>query len=133
MTAEIAPQERSSRAIRAWLLALLRFAVTLDDADRLTVLAIASEIDKPSSNHLSGSRFKFFHTTSAELCGAILDPQTSSNRSILQRHLARTGDERLNRAFAAALELDRRAPRPANKSLEDRLDLWKGLRRAGLR
>jgi len=31
--------------LRAWQLAFLRFAVTLDNADRLAVLAIAAEMD----------------------------------------------------------------------------------------
>jgi hypothetical protein len=38
--------ERHAKTLRAWQLAILRFAVTLDNADRLTVMAIASEIDK---------------------------------------------------------------------------------------
>ena len=34
-----------ARTLRAWHLAILRFAVTLDNADRLAVLRIAHEID----------------------------------------------------------------------------------------
>jgi len=38
--------EWHARTLRAWQLALLRFAVTLDNADRLAVLAIAAEMDR---------------------------------------------------------------------------------------
>lgn len=91
------------RAIRAWLLALLRYAITLDVEDRLVALAAASEIDQ------SGSRqsrdFHFFHRTSAQLCEAVAHPRPD-NRHLLQRHLARLSDKRLKRAFAAVLDLD---------------------------
>lgn len=35
-----------AKTVRGWQLAILRFAVTLDDADRLAVMAIANEIDR---------------------------------------------------------------------------------------
>ena len=38
--------ERHARTLRAWQLAILRFAVTLNNSDRLAVMAIASEIDR---------------------------------------------------------------------------------------
>ena len=38
--------EGGSRTLRAWQLALLRYAVTLDHADRMNVMAIAKEIDR---------------------------------------------------------------------------------------
>ena len=38
--------EWHAKTLRAWQLALLRFAVTLDNADRLAVLAIAAEMDR---------------------------------------------------------------------------------------
>jgi len=34
-------RERHVRTLRAWQLAILRFAVTLDNSDRLAVMAIA--------------------------------------------------------------------------------------------
>ena len=43
--------ERHARAVRDWQLAILRFAVTLDDADRSAVLAIAREIDDLAPPH----------------------------------------------------------------------------------
>ena len=38
--------EWHAKALRAWQLAILRFAVTLDSADRLAAMAIANEIDR---------------------------------------------------------------------------------------
>ena len=37
--------EWNARTLRSWQLAILRFAVTLDNADRLALLAIAAELD----------------------------------------------------------------------------------------
>jgi hypothetical protein len=45
MGSNIPGMEWDARTLRAWHLALLRFAVTLDNADRLAVLMIAAEID----------------------------------------------------------------------------------------
>jgi hypothetical protein len=47
-------------------------AVTLDRADRLVVMAIATEIDRLDPQQQGKPDFKFFRRTSAELCAAIL-------------------------------------------------------------
>jgi hypothetical protein len=123
---------RHNNALRAWQLALLRFAITLDNADRLALLAIAAELDAPGSRPPAGRAFKFFHRASTELCEAILNPQHADSDAVLQRHLKRCDDERLERALAAALAIDiprarppatmpRTAPRPNH-------DLWRGLK-----
>ena len=117
--------DRYDRAIRAWLLALLRYAITLDDEDRLVALAAASEIDK-SGTRQSGD-FRFFHRTSAKLCEAMANP--SSGGMVALRHLERISDERMKRAFAAVLDLDRTVAQSAAKASRgsQRYGLWKGL------
>ena len=124
--ARIPIADRYDRAIRAWLLALLRYAITLDDEDRLVALAAASEIDK-SGTRQSGD-FRFFHRTSAKLCEAMANP-SSGGMVALRCHLERISDERMKRAFAAVLELDQTMTEPAARAprrLEKR-DLWRGL------
>ena len=59
--------EWHARTLRAWQLALLRFAVTLDNTDRLAVLAIAAEMDRLHPEQDSKPAFGFFRRTSAEL------------------------------------------------------------------
>jgi hypothetical protein len=56
-----------TRTLRCWHLAILRFALTLDNADRLGVLAIASEIDRLHGPHDERIDFDFFRRTSTEL------------------------------------------------------------------
>jgi hypothetical protein len=46
MSSNVQGMEWHAKTLRAWQLAILRFAVTLDNADRLAVLMIASEIDR---------------------------------------------------------------------------------------
>lgn len=58
--------------LRAWHLAILRFALTHENADRLGVLAIANEIDRLDRPHDVRPCFSFFRRTSAELCAAMM-------------------------------------------------------------
>jgi hypothetical protein len=53
-------RERHVRTLRAWQLAILRFAVTLDNSDRLAVMAIASEIDRLDPQQQGKPDFNFF-------------------------------------------------------------------------
>ena len=119
---------RHSKALRAWQLALLRFAVTLDNADRLALLAIANELDAPGSRSSARPAFKFFHQLSTELCHAILNPQHAGGDLVLQRHLQRSDDERLTRALAALFAIDGPGAKlPAAPPRPNR-DLWRGLK-----
>lgn len=112
-----------TKALRAWLLALLRLAVTGDRADRLEVMATARALDslgtmpsdRKTSNDqaLSESVFHFFHATSIELCRAVADPTQPGYGDVLRRHIARIEDRRLKRAFAAAVDIEPSVPRPA--------------------
>jgi len=91
--------------IRDWLLAIIRFAVTLEEADRQTVLAIAQEMD--GLGFLPGrSSFSYFLRNSTEVCRAIAGRDDPSRTTILRRHLAAIGDRRLRRTTAAAIDLE---------------------------
>jgi hypothetical protein len=118
--------EWHAKTLRAWQLALLRFAVTLDNADRLAVLAIAAEIDRLHPVPDGKPAFGFFRRTSAELCAAILQPNEHSS-TLLRQFLARIDDDRLRRAFAAAIEADQPKVASTSKSIRRDTGLWRGL------
>ena len=105
MSDVVARDEWRTKKVRDWLLAILRFAVTLHDADRSAVLAVAEEIDKLGERPEGRSAFKFFRNTSIEICTAILEKQNSKGSAVLRLHLNRIDDCRLRRAFAAAIEI----------------------------
>lgn len=114
------------RTLRAWLLALLRFAVTLDNDDRLAVLAIAAEMDRLHPVQDGKPAFGFFRRTSAELCAAIQQPNEHSS-TLLRQFLARIDDERFKRVFAAAIEADQPKLSSVGKSFKRDTGLWRGL------
>ena len=118
--------EWHAKTLRAWQLALLRFAVTLDNADRLAVLAITAEMDRLHPVQDGKPAFGFFRRTSAELCAAILQPNEYSS-TLLHQFLARIDDDRLRRAFAAAIEADQPKVASSSKSIRRDTGLWKGL------
>jgi hypothetical protein len=115
-----------ARTLRAWQLAILRFAVTLDSADRLAVMAIASEIDRLGAQHDMKSDFSFFRKTSAELCSAILRPNELTP-ALLRQYLARIDDDRLKHIFAAAVEAGETKEASAKKPFKRDKGLWRGL------
>jgi hypothetical protein len=123
--------EWHSRMLRAWQLALLRFALTLDNVDRMNVMAIAKEMDRGGRTREDRTEFSFFHKTSADLVTSILR-QNDSGDAILRQYLARIEDIRVKRAFASVIEMDQapeaRKPRNDNKK-SHRNDswLWRGL------
>ena len=112
--------------LRAWHLAILRYAVTLDNADRLAVLRIAREIDGPDSRQDGSADFEFFRRTSAELCAAILYSNERAS-AVLQQYMARIDDDRLKRTFAAAIGAGEPAVSPITGPARPRSNLWKGL------
>lgn len=130
MDAKTATDEWQDRTVQTWLLTLLRFALTLDNNDKFAALTIAAEIDKLSSQQGGHCEFKFFYRTSVEVCGAISNLQDTASAPILLRHLERTKNDRVKRAFAAALELDYFATKPNIKPIrsQSREYLWIGLR-----
>lgn len=119
-----------AKTLRAWQLAILRFAVTLDNADRLAVLMIASEMDRLDPRQEGNPDFRFFRRTSAELCAAILRPNEPTS-PVLRRYLARIDDDRLKRVFAAAIEADQPPAARVSKPVKRDNGLWKGLSARG--
>jgi hypothetical protein len=112
--------------VRAWHLAILRFAVTLDNADRLGVFAVAAEIDRLGGNCDETRPFGFFRKTSMDLCASILRRNPTADAT-LRQYLAAIDDIRLQHVLAAAIMIEplemaavKRRPRP-----ED--NLWRGL------
>ena len=120
---ESAATEMRDAPTRAWLLALLRYAVTHDETDRSSVLAIAAAIDCAQSGRAS---FNFFRRTSLELCSAIVDEASAGRAAIIRRHLDRVEDPRLRCAFAAAAEVEPPHHAAASANLR-RPELWRGL------
>jgi hypothetical protein len=126
MSSNVPGAEWPARTLRGWQLALLRFAVTLDNADRLAVMAIAAEIDRLGREHRDRPDFDFFRRTSAELCAAILQPN-ELNAAVLRQYLPRIEDGRLRRAFAAATETGEPKPVSVGKQFKRDHGLWRGL------
>ena len=126
MSSNVPGMERHAKTLRAWQLAILRFAVTLDNADRLAVLMIAAELDGIGPGQDNKPEFSFFRKTSAELCAAILRPNELA-APILHQYLARIDDDRLKRTFLAAIETEQpKAPAVSKPAKRDN-GLWKGL------
>lgn len=130
MALNVSGVEWRAKTLRTWQLAILRFAVTLDNADRLAVMAIGREIDRIGPGHDGNAHFGFFRRTSAELCAAILQPNELTP-VVLQQYLARIDDDRLKRAFAAAIEADRPNPASADRPVKRGNGLWRGLSARG--
>jgi hypothetical protein len=126
MSSSVPKNEWYAKILRGWQLAILRFAVTLDNADRLAVLAIASEIDRLGPRHDGKPDFSFFRRTSAELCAAILRPNDLTP-TLLRQYLARIDDDRLKRVFAATIDADQPQVSSVSKPLKRDRDLWRGL------
>jgi len=132
MTSDGDEMERHAKTLRAWQLALLRFAVTLENADRLAVLMIAAQMDALGAKHDGAPQFRFFRRTSAELCAAIQRPNEPIP-GVVRQYIDRIGDGRLKRIFAAAVAIGQ-PESPAGKHVRRDKVLWRGLpsRRSGL-
>jgi hypothetical protein len=128
MSSSASGDEWHAKTLRAWQLAILRFAVTLDNADRLAVLAIAAEIDRLGRPPSGGPAFAFFRKTSTELCAAILQP-SEVNSTFLRQYLARIDDGRLQRVFAAAIEAGQPKVSSVSIPMGHGNGLWRGLSR----
>lgn len=118
--------ERLGRTLLAWHLAILRYAVTLDNADRLAVFNIAREIDRLHARQDGSAAFEFFRRSSTDLCAAIRQPNARTS-ALLQQYLARIDDDRLKRALAAAINADQPVASPIGRPARPRVSLWKGL------
>ena len=130
MSQGVSASDCNARTVRTWQLAILRFAVTRDNADRLAVMAIAGEIDGLGPRRDGKPGFGFFRQTSAELCAAILQPN-ELKAALLHQYLARIDDDRLKRAFAGAIEADQTKTSPVIKPFRRDSRLWRGLSSRG--
>jgi hypothetical protein len=130
MNWNVPANEWNAKTLRAWQLAILRFAVTLDNADRLAVMAIASEIDRLGPEHGAKADFSFFRRSSAELCAAILRPNELTP-TILRQYLARIDDDRLKHVFAATIEASQPKTSTISKPFKRGNGLWRGLSSRG--
>jgi len=126
MSQSTSESDCNARTVRAWQLAILRFAVTLDNADRLAVMAIAGEIDRLGPRRDGKPDFSFCRRTSTELCAAIRQPNELT-AALLRQYLARIDDDRLKRVFAATIEPDQAKVSWAGKPFERDKGLWRGL------
>lgn len=112
--------------LRAWHLAILRYAVTLDNADRLAVFRVAREMDGLYPRQEGSTEFEFFRRTSADLCLAILH-QGETRPEILRCYLAQIGEQRLKQAFAAAIGMPEPDTAKVKRRAKQDQDLFKGL------
>jgi hypothetical protein len=122
-------KEKLTNPARDWLLAILRFAVTLERNDRAAVLALARGLDRPGMGEAEAT-FAFFARTSFEFCNAIADKNDPNRIAVLWRNLARIDDHRLKNALEAAIELEPAAMQAAGPIKYRQGDLWKGLAQA---
>ena len=118
--------EQHSKMLRSWQIAILRFAITLDNADRLGVLAVANELDRLGRQNEQAADFGFFRRSSIELCAAILQRNEATD-AILQQYLSHIDEARLKRAFAAALGIDEPGPVSVKRRAKPDSGLWRGL------
>jgi hypothetical protein len=119
--------EEESRKVEEWLLAILRFAITREKADRAAVLATASAMDSFGVPPVH-SGFTFFVRTSTEICDLIAGGNNTANEAALHHQLSKIDNDRLRRALIAAVEIERPATARTGK-LGRRYgdDLWRGL------
>ncbi|MDH2384903.1 hypothetical protein [Bradyrhizobium sp. CER78] len=98
--------EPQGKLLCAWQLAVLRFAVTLDNAERMHVLAVARELDRIGGDYA----FQFFRRTTAELCHAITGSDAKAE-AMVRRFEAQIDNLRLRRALELAVRQDRPPPK----------------------
>jgi hypothetical protein len=113
-----------SHRIRDWLLGVLRFAVTLEQCDRVAVMCLAGEMDRRGSN-TTQSGFKYFSRTSTKLCDCIVAKHDFEKLAELRLHIEKMDDYRLRRALEGALFVKR--SKSTRSRQPDRDYLWKGL------
>jgi hypothetical protein len=119
------PADIHGKLLRAWQLAVLRFAVRLENSDRLNVLALAAEVDRLGAQRTDAS-LHFFRRTSAELCSAILGEREDAE-SIMLRFQKEIDDARLKRAFAASVGIAPADPVSAKRRSKPENDLFRNL------
>ncbi|MDX3966464.1 MAG: hypothetical protein QHD01_07680 [Bradyrhizobium sp.] len=119
------PLDGSYRLLHAWKLALLRFAVTQDECDRLNIAALAAELDRLGGRRTGDETFHFFRRSSSQLCAAI-SGQLQNAADILDRFCKQIEAPRLRLAFAAAVGITYSVP-PLSARPKRNPDLFRGL------
>jgi len=103
--------------VQSWLLAVLKFAVTLEAGDRAAVIEIAGNLDQPDAQE-GRDTFHFFRRTSARLCSAIADSHDINRYQTLHRYFSQIEDRRLRLALEVAARCSSQlssSPLPQNK------------------
>ena len=118
--------EDHHRLLCAWQLAMLRFAVTRSDADRLNVAALAAELDRLGGRRCGEDSLHFFRRTSSHLCAAI-DGQGQDAEATLNCFCKQIDEPRLRLAFAAAVGLARSKPARSRPQPKRDPNLFRGL------
>lgn len=118
--------ERESRKVEEWLFAVLRFAITREEADRDAILTMAAAMDRLGAG-TGGSDFTFFVRTSKELSALIAGPRSPENKATLRPLLGKIQNDRLRHALEAALEIERFSHRTARMRGRHNEDLFRGL------
>jgi hypothetical protein len=113
--------------VRDWLLAILRYAVTLEQSDRAAAATMAEVLDRVESRH-ERTGFRFFTKTNSEFCDAIADRDRPQAANALESHLRRIEDLRLRRALEAAIGEAPASAAPPTPKRGNYANLWKGLR-----
>src|ERR1700757_3525502 len=75
------------RKIRTWLLAILRFAVTLEQSDRTAVTLLAADMDCAGSGN-GQATFTYFARASARFCDCILARASPEKAAELRLHIS---------------------------------------------
>src|SRR5262249_16622901 len=109
----------------AWHLAILRFAMTRENAERLAVFAVANEIDGLGRQHANRT-FEFFRKTSAKLSAAILSRDEAAE-VLLRQYLAQVGDVQSRRTLGAALKIELPNQITEKRRSKATSSLWQGL------
>ena len=120
------PVEHHHRLLCAWQLAVLRFAVTLSDSDRLNVAALAAELDRLGGRRSGEDSLHFFRRTSSHLCAAI-DGRQQDAEATLACFCKQIDEPRLQLAFAAAVGLARSKPAQSKPRPKRNQNLFRGL------
>lgn len=118
--------EDHQRLLCTWQLAVLRFAVTLSDPDRLNVAALAAELDRLGGRRSGEDSLHFFRRTSSHLCAAI-DGRQQDAEEILDCFCKQIEEPRLRLAFAAAVGLVRSKPARSKPQPKRDPNLFRGL------
>jgi hypothetical protein len=119
-------QDERAKQVRDWLFLLLRFAITRDPDDELTVLMTANGIDS-LGRQWGRAASSFFRRSSDEVCKAIKALDDPRREAILKEHIRRIEHPGLRRAFQSAVYSEEKVRHAPARSHQP--DLWAGLRR----